>query len=422
MMLIPKKRRIPRLGLLGTFAIVSLIPIVLLGLVLAQTVRSQIHERALANARQDAELAARLGIQPLLSPADLSPGLSRSRLEALDGRFRTVLLGKEVARIKIWNRAGRVVYSDNRRIVGRSFPASDELEAALAGRVASEISHLEKAEGDRGYSQLLEVYVPLRFGSEARPAGAFELYLPYAPIAAAIERDTKRLYLVLLGGLILLYGALFRIVGRASGRLRRQATELRRQAEEKEYQALHDSLTDLPNRTLFRDRVGQALLRAKRDGAKVAVLLMDLDRFKEINDTLGHHSGDLLLQELGGRLRTLLRESDTVARLGGDEFALLLPGVADASAAGQVAAAIREALEEPFALQGLTLRVEVSIGIALSPEHGDDADNLIQHADVAMYVAKEARSGHELYTAGARPLLPRSACARGGASPRARGG
>ncbi len=164
-----------------------------------------------------------------------------------------------------------------------------------------------------------------------------------------------------------------------------------------EHQALHDVLTDLPNRALFRDRLSQALEAAQRQGTQLVVLLMDLDRFKEINDTLGHHHGDALLKQVGPRIAAVLRSSDTVARLGGDEFAVLLPGVAGSESGREMALRILEALEEPFMVQGLRLEVGASIGVARAPEHGEDVDTLIQRADVAMYVAKETHSGCETY-------------------------
>jgi diguanylate cyclase (GGDEF)-like protein len=178
----------------------------------------------------------------------------------------------------------------------------------------------------------------------------------------------------------------------------RLVDSLRREAIEKQHQALHDALTGLPNRTLFRERLNHAIDEAAETDASVAVMLMDLDRFKEVNDTLGHHNGDLLLQEIGTRLRDVLRNSDTVARLGGDEFAILLPQVPGAEAATRIADKILEALAQPLVLKELALDVGASIGIALSPRDGDDADTLLQRADVAMYLAKEAHTGHELYS------------------------
>ncbi len=173
----------------------------------------------------------------------------------------------------------------------------------------------------------------------------------------------------------------------------------RKQAEAAlEHQALHDALTDLPNRVLLHDRLQHAIRAAQRDRTAVALLIMDLDRFKEVNDTFGHHTGDQLLEQLGERLGSVLRGSDTIARLGGDEFAVLLP-TATLADAHHIAARLLELLEEPFSLGGLQLEIDASIGIALSPEHGTDADTLLRRADVAMYIAKRNGSGHALYNA-----------------------
>jgi diguanylate cyclase (GGDEF)-like protein/PAS domain S-box-containing protein len=171
----------------------------------------------------------------------------------------------------------------------------------------------------------------------------------------------------------------------------------RKQAEgELRHQALHDALTGLPNRALFNDRLNQALAMVSRSGVSLAVLLMDLDSFKEVNDTLGHHSGDALLEDLGRRLETCVRAGDTVARLGGDEFGFLLLDVA-APGAAEVVDRIRLALAEPFRLHGLTLQAEASIGIALFPDHGESADELLRRADVAMYVAKRSGAAFSFY-------------------------
>jgi diguanylate cyclase (GGDEF)-like protein/PAS domain S-box-containing protein len=171
------------------------------------------------------------------------------------------------------------------------------------------------------------------------------------------------------------------------------------QAELNQYQALHDALTGLANRTLFRDRIEQAVKTARRGGGRVAVLVMDLDRFKEINDSLGHAAGDELLVELGGRLERVLRASDTVARLGGDEFGVLLPDAASADDVVRAVERIRAAIEEPVIVQGLPLSLEASVGISVCPDHGDDVETLLQHADVAMYAAKAENAGYAFYEA-----------------------
>jgi diguanylate cyclase (GGDEF)-like protein/PAS domain S-box-containing protein len=173
--------------------------------------------------------------------------------------------------------------------------------------------------------------------------------------------------------------------------------ELRLNVARAEHQALHDGLTGLPNRTLFSDRIQQALLAAERDGGRAAVLVMDLDRFKEINDTLGHAAGDHVLKVVAERLLGCVRATDTVARLGGDEFGLVLPRQTDAPELAGVLAKLSEAVEQAIDLDGLPLGVESSIGVAFYPEHGADVEELMKCADVAMYQAKQARRRHVVY-------------------------
>ena len=162
------------------------------------------------------------------------------------------------------------------------------------------------------------------------------------------------------------------------------------------HQALHDALTGLPNRTLLQERLHQALQTAQRAGTTLALLLLDLDRFKDINDTLGHHVGDQLLCAVGDRLQGVVRAPATVARLGGDEFALLLP-VTQRAGASWAARKILRALEDPFTIEGHTLQVDGSIGIAHAPDHGTESEQLLRHADVAMYVAKRTGGGSAVY-------------------------
>jgi len=163
------------------------------------------------------------------------------------------------------------------------------------------------------------------------------------------------------------------------------------------HDAVHDALTGLPNRTLLAERFAHALRDGKRKSSLTGLLLIDLDRFKEVNDTFGHHYGDELLAQVGPRLSEHLRSEDTIARLGGDEFAVLLPGVVDLAGATAVADALLLALEAPFHVEGVELDIEASIGIVLSGEHGGDAVTLLQRADIAMYVAKGKSRGVSVY-------------------------
>ena len=177
----------------------------------------------------------------------------------------------------------------------------------------------------------------------------------------------------------------------------RDISERKAHTDALEYQALHDALTGLPNRSLFGDRLRQALLGARRNQNMFGVLLLDLDRFKDINDALGHDRGDSLLQEVTARLRGVLRATDTIARLGGDEFAVL---TTDAKHPDDVIATARKilaSLEGPFAIADQMVETGASIGIALYPVHGDDPTTLLRRADVAMYVAKRSGGGHAVY-------------------------
>ncbi|HEU0167752.1 MAG TPA: EAL domain-containing protein [Chloroflexota bacterium] len=186
--------------------------------------------------------------------------------------------------------------------------------------------------------------------------------------------------------------------------------ELRSRADALAHQAMHDALTGLPNRTLLHDRLEQAIYAAARTSGSLALLLMDLDHFKEVNDTFGHHYGDQLLRQVGPRLRSalhgplslpqgraVLRESDTIARLGGDEFAVLLPTSGDAFSAAEAAERIIRALQEPFVVEGQSLEIGASIGIALYPDHGNDAQTLYRRADIAMYTAKRNHDGFAMF-------------------------
>ncbi len=162
-------------------------------------------------------------------------------------------------------------------------------------------------------------------------------------------------------------------------------------------QALTDDLTSMPNRRHFLRRVRDGIIASRATGESVALLIVDLDHFKELNDTLGHDAGDQLLCQVGERLHEVLRASDTAARLGGDEFGVLLSDSSDGANAELVAEKILKAIAQPFPIKSVGLRVTASIGIALFPEHAENDEQLMQHADVAMYEAKAAQSGYACY-------------------------
>src|SRR5665213_1607900 len=213
--------------------------------------------------------------------------------------------------------------------------------------------------------------------------GVLEVYLPYAPIDADVTSGLRGLYRDLGIGLGLLYMILFAISASVGRRLRRESLR-------NAYLAAHDTLTDLPNRTVFFSRMTEAVEEWSRTGSEAAVAILDLDRFKDVNDTLGHVNGDLLLVELGNRLQAHMKTGDTVARLGGDEFGII---IRNARRIDDVLEEIREVVDRETLVLGLPVRIEASIGYATIPEHGTDVHELLQHADIAMYFAKRQRTG-----------------------------
>ncbi|MEA2134650.1 MAG: hypothetical protein QOC68_2559 [Solirubrobacteraceae bacterium] len=378
------------LSLLGQFSLLSLLLIGALGLVLATALEGEIERRALENAEQLAQVTAQVGVAPQLVSRDLTRPMSKLRLSQIDTELRQSGLGSVgLERVKIFNSRAELVYSDDRSLIGTNELHSARVREALGGGLVSKVERGTKDDG--AGRQVLEVYTPLRLGPGSGVNGALEIYLSYDAVAAAIQREKRTLYLFLGIGLALLYAVLFRIVARASRRLR--------------HLALHDALTGLPNRTLFHERVERAI-KGMRPQRTVAVLLVDLDRFKEVNDTLGHDHGDELLKVVAERLGGALREGDTLARLGGDEFAVVLTDLPHRGAAAETASRLHEALRRPFGLRGIAVELDASVGVALCPEHGRDVTTLIQRADVAMYDAKKSQGRIETYSIERDPYSP----------------
>jgi diguanylate cyclase (GGDEF)-like protein len=361
--------------LTGRIAVYAAVAMLVAAFGIFYYVRAAELQHAEQEAMQQTELIATSILDTHLHPSDMRGHLSPQRIATLNRLMRREVLAAGGLRVKLYSPDGHVVYSDDRPLIGTVAPDHDNVESAAAGHAVSDVSRLNAEGGGGSDRQVLETYVPAAYG------GAFELYQDYAPIAAQARNAFVPLAAVVAGVFFALYLFAFPI-------LRRASTRMRRQMERIQHQSFHDALTGLPNRRLFNDRVAQALLSAQRRGERVAVMLLDLDRFKEVNDTLGHRSGDELLQLVGQRLGSALRQSDTVARLGGDEFAILAPNVSGPEAAVALAGKVRAALMVPHAVGGLELEVDASIGITIFPDHGSDVDVLTQRADVAMYVAK----------------------------------
>jgi diguanylate cyclase (GGDEF)-like protein len=321
-------------------------------------------------------------VMPHMDPA--GGEVDRGRAKAIDDGLRHYLqeTPSPISGVQVLRRSGRRLYSFGAQVTTPS--STQRLRGALRGRTVRTVTGGSAA-------PRLEVLIPLGGGPSR---GAVRILMAYDDVLSQARSQASTLYL-LVGELVLVLATVLALLLC----FYRMAQSLRTQSARNVHQALHDELTGLPNRTLFRDRTEQAISRARRSGDRAAVMIMDLDRFKEVNDTLGHHLGDLLLQEVSKRMRDRLREIDTIARFGGDEFAILLENVEHPDAALDVANEIRSAVSEPLVLGEFELSIDASIGIALYPGHAADFNKLLQRADIAMYSAKSGGTGCELYVA-----------------------
>ena len=374
----------PRLVL--RFALTTCVGLAIAGAAILLFVRHSNTVQAERAATSEARVIASAALRGELAASDFERGVTRERRAALDSLFEQHVLEAGVLVALLYADDGTVTYSTDHRLIGTKATELAHLAEAKAGTIRGDVTTAPPTGPDGETPKALRVYAPVAVPDGT---GVVAMYQDYGPIARAAESAFLPVAGIFEVVLLLLFVVLVPILRRVTKRIQRQMDEI-------EYRALYDELTGLPNRTLFRDRAQQAIASARREGGAASVLFLDVDRFREVNDALGHEAGDALLREIGGRLGAVLREADTLARLGGDEFAVLLPatGMEDATL---LAARVHEALEPAFALGEFPLDVASSIGIASFPEHGEDVDALLQHADVAMYVAKDAHAGTAVY-------------------------
>jgi diguanylate cyclase (GGDEF)-like protein len=374
----------PRLVL--RFAVCTCVALALAAAAILMVVRHLVTVQAERAATSQARVIASATLRGPLRATDFEQPVDSTRRAALDELFRARVLGEGVLVAELYAPNGVVTYSTDHRSIGRNAGSqSGHIREALAETVRSDQTTLPAAGRDK--RRVLRTYAPVAVTGGTGVVALFQDYEPIAQAAAATFLPTAGVFEAVL---ILLFLALVPILRRVTIRIRKQMDEI-------EHRALYDQLTGLPNRSLFRDRVDQALLSAQRERSSATVMFLDVDHFKAVNDTLGHEAGDALLRDLGTRLRKEMRSSETLARLGGDEFAILCPGSAEEAA--KLAERLHGALHTAFLVHDFPLEVATSIGIATYPEHGDDADTLLRHADVAMYIAKEARAGTAIYAA-----------------------
>jgi len=377
----------------AAYVVATAIPVVWLGVLLVHTFTTESNRSALREATSQAKTVAAASIEPFLLDVPLTADLPQDTISAFTRSTTNLLQQRTVLVLRLRDTQGHVVYdaAQPRHRFGSpkpTDPVDDEVIDAVANGVVSKMTRVgaDAVDGSKTTGELaVEAYVAIH--PVDRPdltTGVVELYMPYADIAASRQASLERLRVVLVVGLVALWLTLAVIVASVGRRIRRQS-------ERTEYLALHDPLTGLPNRSLYADRVSAALAAAGRLGTDVALVVVDLDRFKEVNDTLGHRNGDAFLRLTAQRLVDALRPGDTVARLGGDEFGVVLPG-ARADTVEDVLRRLQDAIGQEADLAGVAISAEASMGYAMWPDDADTPESLVQRADLALYAAKSAKA------------------------------
>ncbi|MFC7535569.1 putative bifunctional diguanylate cyclase/phosphodiesterase [Actinoplanes sp. GCM10030250] len=376
--------------LFATYAAASLVPVVALGAMMVQTYRGDAADQGRAQGLAQAAVIAEMAIAPALNTGEtvasdgITDGLTVVQVEGMRAATEQAVFRGAVLRVRLRSFTGRVVFSDDGSTSG-GVPTSDpDFQAAAAGNPRATVID--------GRVDVIRVLQPLVASASGQSVGVIELYLPYQTIADQLHAQMTRSWWRIGGALIALYLVLALLAWSTTRSLSRYAAR-------QEYQATHDALTGLPNRTAFRDQAEQVLEVARRNGGNGAVVLADLNRFKEVNDTLGHHAGDELLRIVSVRMRDALGPDDILARLGGDEFALMLPG-RDRTEAVALLESVHDRVSDEMVLDGVPLSIEASFGVSLYPEHGDQLQDLKQRADTAMYQGKRGTADVVVYAGG----------------------
>ncbi len=329
--------------------------------------------------------------------SDSSRYMERLHEVIVRGLVRTGIL-----KVKIIDLTGQVIYSSDPSQTGQSKYTSKGFNSAIKGIPSSSFSFREEFNTIHSIitdRHIVSTYVPIIRG-EDEIIGAFEIYSDVTDLVEASTLVQIKIGLSVIIGMFLIYAILFNMARRADRVTLSRNEERIVSAERIRYQAYHDQLTGLPNRTSFIERLNESCKRAKRENARVGVMFFDIDRFKLINDSLGHPAGDELLRLMTRRLTKVVRESDLLFRMGGDEFTVIVEHIDIASDAAHLANRILRAMQEPFQIENHSLVVTVSIGISVYPTDDTATDKLIKNADAAMYQAKKmGRNQYCFYTA-----------------------
>ena len=378
-----RKRRVPEVSLMRRFVLVGVLVTVTTASISAYTVTRHLVNQELERAARRAAMTAELLITPKVTARDFATPTPDS-VERWHARLADALASTDIVRVKVFSASGTVVYSDDPTIIGQQYQ-SPPLNAALAGRLSREVGKPRKTDnaGEQQYSQLFEVYAPVREAGSRRIIGVYEMYRDFTRIRPQLVQLQAAVWSGFLTAFGLLFASLYALVRGASRRL--------------EFMAYHDPLTGLANRYQLTDCVARAMSGRQDDEEPLALLSFDLARFKAVNDSWGHQTGDAVLQQVASRVRSLVGGNDTVARLGADEFVVLLGTPASRQHATDTALRIIGALEAPFTIHGQQVSLSTRVGIARYPHDAQTPEELLVRADAAMHRAKADGTRFEFY-------------------------
>jgi diguanylate cyclase (GGDEF)-like protein len=331
-----------------------------------------------------------------------SEGLPRESLAAdpAVARLRADVLvkmgGLRVVKVKVYNLRGTTVFSTDPRQIGEDKSGNAGFRSARDGVVASDITYRDRFDAFEGViagRNLIYSYIPVRSSSGGPVEGVFEVYSDVTELVVEQNEARAQIAAIVLAALVCLYLFMLLIVRKAHHIITHQQRERAAQEAEIRHQAHHDSLTGLPNRVYFTERLSEVLVATPGSQPGGALLYIDLDRFKVVNDSIGHAGGDTLLKAAAERIRSALRTGDLVFRMGGDEFTAIMPTVEGPDCAASAARRIISGLSTPFKIYGHEVSIGASVGIAVFPADGSSVDVLVRNADAAMYSRKQSERG-----------------------------
>ena len=409
------------------FSILSLLLIGLAGLVLGSYFHQFATHHMISQAEHD-NVAMTHFVRHTHEQAFVQLALQRNDAEAtaLLSQVLALIEGSDVIKVKLYDAEGTTVFSTDPDNLGELYTDKPGFQQAMRGRYYSGLKHRDrfKTHDNRHIEvNFIATYVPMR-AANGDVFGVFEIYREVSPLVARVNETLWQVATTAAIALLTLYLLQLLVVRHAQRILRLQAGEMqdinqeldrrvqertqelrnevneRLQAERKlDHLAYHDPLTDLPNRLMFKDYLSKGLARIERDGGRLALLFIDLDRFKDVNDTLGHTTGDKLLLGVTQRIKRCVRDGDILARHGGDEFICIMEGIDSPHQASQIADKLLASFDKAFSLEGHKLHLSASVGICLAPDNGNSVDILISNADTAMYQAKASgRNRYAFYT------------------------